>query len=157
MPQAYTGINATGSGVTFTVPLTGQFRLELIHFTYTTDGTAGVHAPMVTYTDPGAAKPTAEIWDWNEAPGNATIYYTFGIGLRPFNCVITTGMRVPVHLPDTLLWPGTTVTLSSINSTGGAIAGDTFTNVTLYGELFEGALSAGSYEPTGPLIVPVAA
>ena len=157
MPQAYTGVSATGSGVTFTTPREGLFRLELIHFTLTTDATAGVHAPMVTFTDPGTAKPSAEIWDWNEAPANATIYYSFGIGLRPFNCVLTTGMRVPVHLPDTALWPGTTVTLSSINTAGNVISGDTITNVTLYGELFSGTAGGPADNSPEPILVPVAA
>ena len=157
MPQAYTGFNATGSGVVFTTPLEGLFRLELIHFTLTTDGTAGVHAPMVTLTDPGTAKPSAELWDWNEAGPSMTVYYTYGIGLRPFNCTITTGMRVEHDLPDTELWPGTTVTISAINAAGATIAGDTITNVTLYGSLLSnaGALSPGDNSPE-PILVPVA-
>ena len=80
-----------------------------------------------------------------------TVYYTYGIGLRPFNCTITTGMRVEHDLPDTELWPGTTVTISAINAAGATIAGDTITNVTLYGQLITDSTSGSA---TVPLLDP---
>lgn len=66
-----------------------------------------------------------------------TLYYTYGIGLRPFNCTVTTGMMIPNNLPDTILNPGTQVTVAAVNTAGVTIAGDTITAVTLYGTLMD--------------------
>lgn len=154
MPQAYTGTNVVGSGTIFTTPREGLFRLELIRFQLTTDATAGVHSAMVTFTDPGAGKPSAEIWDWNEGGASMTLYYTFGIGLKPFNCTVTTGMRIPVHLPDTALWPGTVITAYSVDTALATIAGDTITNVVLYGEVFADIGSPSALAPLLPDFLP---
>src|SRR5438105_8898712 len=109
MPEAIRGTAGSGTLTTYTVPRDHTMRLEMVTFTLTTGSAAGVHAPMVSYYDGDLAATTARIWDWNEAGPVMTLYYTFAIGLRPFNCTITTGMTIPNALPDTLLNPDSLV------------------------------------------------
>lgn len=137
MPQAIRGNFGSGSVDVYDVPTDHACRLELLTFTYTTDGTAGVHAPQVIITDTQLAQVTARIWDWNEAGPSMVLSYTFGIGLRPFNCTLTTGMIVPVHLPNTILQPDSVITIQATNAAGVEIAGDTISNVVLYVTLFD--------------------
>lgn len=133
MPEAFAGKAASGSYVTYTVPRDHQLQLDLITFTLTCDSTTGVHAPAVTFYDPAIAGTTARLWDWNEGGPSMTLYYTYGRGLRPFNCTVTTGMMIQHDLPETVLAPDTTITLSSLNVTGTVISGDAFSNVVLFG------------------------
>jgi len=137
MPEAIRGQAGAGSVDVYTVPRDHMLRLELLTFTLTTDATAGVHAPAVIFTDPAVAAVTGRIWDWNEGGPSMTLYYTFGIGLAPFDCTLTTGMLVPVALPDTILAHDTVITVESLNVAGASIAGDQISNVILYGELLD--------------------
>jgi len=133
MPEAFAGAPVTGTGTVYTVPRDHRLRLELLSFTLTTDNTAGVHSALVRFYDASLAAYTARLWDWNEGGGNMTLYYTFGIGLRPFNCTVTTGMAIPCHLPDTVLAPDTQIQVSAVNTALATIAGDTITAIALYG------------------------
>ena len=137
MPQAIRGASGSGSVLVYTVPRDHSMRLELLHFTLTTSSATGVHSAMVTIYDSDLNATTAEIWDWNEGGASMTLYYTYGIGLRPFNCTVTTGMRIPNSLPDTILNPDTTVTVSAVDATCTTIGGDAISGVVLYGELLD--------------------
>jgi hypothetical protein len=137
MSDAFRGTAGSGSVLVYLTPRDHMLRLELLTFTLTTDGTAGVHAPVVILTDSSINQVTARIWDWNEAGPSMTLYYTFGIGLRPFNCTVTTGMMIPNNLPDTILAPETQITVASVNAAGATITGDAISAVTLYGELID--------------------
>lgn len=131
------GATGAGSVLVYTVPRDHSIRLELLTFTLTTDGTAGVHSAAVYIYDTSLGAFTARIWDWNEGGASMTLYYTYGIGLRPFNCTVTTGMMIPNNLPDTILNPDTQVTVAAVNTAGVTIPGDTITAVTLYGTLMD--------------------
>lgn len=136
MAEAFRGAAGSGAFTTYTVPRDYALRLELLTFTLVTDATAGVHSASVAFTDGVTQLVTARIWDWNEGGPSMTLYYTYGIGLRPFNCVVTTGMMIPNNLPDTILAPQTVISLAAVNDAGAAIAGDTITSVALYGDMF---------------------
>lgn len=158
MPEAVAGTPVTGSGIVYTVPRDHRLRLETLTFTLTCSGAAGVHQPKVSIYDTTLNAYTARLTDWNEAPASAVIYYTFAIGLRPFNCTLTTGMGVQHDLPDTILEPDTLVYVASVDDTGATWGSDTITSVVLYGTFFDTvSATTASAEAPGPLLVPVAA
>jgi hypothetical protein len=143
MSDAYRGNAGSGSVVVYTTPRDHLFRLEMLTFTLTTDGTAGVHSAVVTFFDNALSAITARLWDWNEGGPTMTLFYTYGIGLRPFNCTVTTGMMIQDALPDTVLAPSTQITVTAVNSAGVTIAGDAISAVVLYGPL-DDAVDSGS-------------
>lgn len=147
MAQAIRGAIGAGSVVVYTVPRDQILRLALLTFTLTTDATAGVHSAVVTLYDSQLAAITARIWDWNEGGPTMTLYYTYGIGLRPFNCTVTTGMMIPNNLPDTELAPQTIITVTAVNAAGVTIAGDAISAVVLYGDLYGVADAAATPMP----------
>jgi hypothetical protein len=151
VPQAIRGNTGLGSVDVYTAPRDHELRLDLLTFTLTTDATAGVHSPLVTITDSQLGQVIARLWDWNEGGPSMTLYYTFGRGLRPFNCTLTTGMFVPVHLPDTILEPDAVITVSSVDVTGTEIPGDAITAVAVYGELISVVDDAAN---AGPPLLP---
>ena len=63
-------------------------------------------------------------------------------------------MMVPVHLPDTVLTPGTTITITAVNAAGVQIPGDTITAVVLYGELIDSVVDAAPQVPLLPGLLP---
>lgn len=135
MAEAFRGAFGSGSVVVYSVPRAYVLQLDLLTFTLTTDATAGVHSAVVVFTDTVTGLVTARVWDWNEGGPSMTLYYTYGVGLRPFNCTVTTGMMIPNNLPVTTLAPETTITVAAVNSAGATIAGDAISAVALYGEL----------------------
>lgn len=158
MAETLRGDAGTGSVVVYTVPRAFTLRLELLTFTLVTDATAGVHSAVVVFTDATTGLVTARVWDWNEGGPSMTLYYTYGIGLRPFNCTVTTGMMIPNNLPDTELAPETTITVAAVNSAGSTHAGDAISDVALYGGLVaiagEDASSDPAYIPLQPGLLP---
>ena len=154
MSEAFGGTPGSGSVLVYTVPSGISMRLEMLTFTLTTDATAGVHSALVTFTDKNLNAITGRLWDWNEGGPSMTLYYTYGIGLRPFNCKVTTGMMIPNHLPDTVLNPITQITVAAVNAAGATIAGDTITGVVLYGELFGANIDEGPTVPLLPGLLP---
>jgi hypothetical protein len=150
MAQAFSGASGSGSVVVYTVPRDQTLRLALLTFTLTTDATAGVHSALVTLYDAQLSAITARIWDWNEGGASMTLYYTYGIGLRPFNCTVTTGMMIPNNLPETDLAPQTRITVSAVNDAGATIAGDAISAVALYGDLY--GVDAAAATPMPDLI-----
>jgi hypothetical protein len=137
MSEAFRGQGGSGSTVAYTVPLGHSMRLELLTFQLDTSNVAGVHSALVTFTDPTINQITARIWDWNEGGANMTLFYTYGIGLRPFNCTVTNGMMIPNNLPETELVPETLITVEAVDVTCSVIAGDVISGVVLYGELID--------------------
>jgi len=135
--QAFAGQSGSGSVLVYTVPDDHALRLELLTFTLTCDGTAGVHSAEVQLYDAALAQITARLWDWNEGGPSMTLYYTYGIGLRPFNCTVTTGMMIPCHLPDTILAPASKITVLAVNAAGTTISGDAISSVVLFGTLID--------------------
>jgi hypothetical protein len=154
LSQAYTGETGTSPVVVLTTPRDGQFRLEGICFTVLCDGTAGIHKARVTITDPAAKKATYILRDLNEGGANETLIYTYGIGLNASACVTVTGWEVTDALPNTTLYPGTTVTIGMVNDGGTNIAGDTILPVTLYGEFFPDESTPGQTVPLLPGLLP---
>lgn len=144
MSQAFAGAAGSGSVLVYTVPDDHALRLELLTFTLTTDGTAGVHSAMVQLYDNALAAVTARLWDWNEGGGSMTLYYTYGIGLRPFNCTVTTGMMIQHDLPDTVLTPASQITVKAVNTAGTVISGDTITQVVLFGTFIDATTDSSS-------------
>jgi hypothetical protein len=158
MSDAYRGTAGTGSVVVYTTPRDHLFRLEMLTFTLTTDATAGVHSAVVTFFDNALSAITARLWDWNEGGPTMTLFYTYGIGLKPFNCTVTTGMMIQDALPDTILAPSTQITVTAVNSAGVTIAGDTISAVVLYGPLDDAVDTGSSAVPLiGGLLPGVAA
>jgi hypothetical protein len=155
MSEAFAGQFGSGSVLVYTVPRDHSLRLELLTFTLTTDGTAGIHSAKVSFTDTTLSAITARLWDWNEGGPSMTLYYTYGIGLKPFNCTVTTGMMMCDALPDTVLAPDTQITVSAVNSAGVTIAGDTITQVVLYGSFVDDVVtSSGDFTEPLPMLVP---
>lgn len=151
------GVFGTGSTVVYTVPRDHSFRLEMLTFTLTTDATAGIHSALVTFTDTAISQITARLWDWNEGGPSMTLYYTYGIGLRPFNCTVTSGMMIRDDLPDTILAPETQITVAGVNGSAAVIAGDTVSAVVLYGDLYSitGTIAGTVDDTPDPLLVPL--
>lgn len=135
MAEAFRGAAGTGSVLVYTVPRAYVLRLELLTFTVTTDATAGVHKVRVLLTDTALAATTARLRDLNEGGPSMTLNYTYGIGLAASACVAVTGWDMTDALPDTVLAPQTTVTVTPINDAGTTIAGDAISGVVLYGDL----------------------
>jgi hypothetical protein len=154
MSDAYRGNAGSGSVVVYTTPRDHLFRLEMLTFTLTTDGTAGVHSAVVTFFDNALSSITARLWDWNEGGPSMTLFYTYGIGLKPFNCTVTTGMMIQDALPDTVLAPSTQITVTAVNSAGVTIAGDAISAVVLYGPLDDVVVDSGIATAPDPLLVP---
>jgi hypothetical protein len=154
MSDAYRGTAGSGSVVVYTTPRDHLFRLEMLTFTLTTDGTAGVHSAVVTFFDNALSAITARLWDWNEGGPSMTLFYTYGIGLKPFNCTVTTGMMIQDALPDTVLAPSTQITVTAVNSAGVTIAGDAISAVVLYGPLDDVLVDSGIATAPDPLLVP---
>jgi hypothetical protein len=152
--EAFRGAAGSGSLTVYTVPRAYALRLELLTFTLTTDATVGVHSALVAFTDGVTNLVTARIWDWNEGGPSMTLYYTYGIGLRPFNCTVTTGMMIPNNLPDTLLAPQTAISVSAVHAAGATIAGDAIGSVALYGDLFSTVEDTGEAVPLVPGFLP---
>jgi hypothetical protein len=155
MSDAYRGTAGTGSVVVYTTPRDHLFRLEMLTFTLTTDGTAGVHSATVTFFDNALSAITARLWDWNEGGPSMTLFYTYGIGLKPFNCTVTTGMMIQDALPDTVLAPSTQITVTAVNAAGVTIAGDTISAVVLYGPLDDVVDNTGTTVPLQSGLLPV--
>jgi len=155
--EAFSGRAGSGSVLVYSVPRDHSLRLELLTFTLTTDGTAGVHSALVTFTDTTLGAVTARLWDWNEGGPSSTLQYTYGIGLKPFNCTVTTGMMIQDALPDTILAPDTQITVSAVNTAGATIAGDTITSVVLFGRLFDAVGTTPTEDVPEPMLVPAAA
>lgn len=135
MPEAFAGHIGTGSVDVYTVPPGYELVLDLLTFDLVTDATASVHSAMVTFTDATLSAITARLWDWNEGGPSMTLHYTYGRGLKPFNCTVTDGMAIEHPLPDTLLNPDTVITVDAVNVALSVIAGDQVRNVVLYGTL----------------------
>jgi hypothetical protein len=146
MAEAFRGAAGTGSVVVYTVPRAYILRLELLTFTLTTDATAGIHKARVVFTDSALAAVTARLRDLNEGGPSQTLNYTYGIGLSGSACVTATGWEMTDSLPDTVLAPQTTITL-----TAATIAGDVFSSVVLYGDLVTEVGSDGE-EAAGTLL-----
>lgn len=142
MSQAFAGNAGSGAVLVYTVPDDHALRLELLTFTLTTDATPGVHSAEVQLYDAALAQITARLWDWNEGGPAMTLYYTYGIGLRPFNCTVTTGMMLPVHLPDTVLTPATRITVRAVDSAGSTLSGDQISAVVLFGTFIDATQSS---------------
>jgi hypothetical protein len=155
MSDAYRGTAGTGSVVVYTTPRDHLFRLEMLTFTLTTDGTAGVHSATVTFFDNALSAITARLWDWNEGGPSMTLFYTYGIGLKPFNCTVTSGMIIQDALPDTVLAPSTQITVTAVNAAGVTIAGDTISAVVLYGPLDDVVDNTGTTVPLESGLLPV--
>jgi hypothetical protein len=147
MSEAVRGASVTGSGITYTVPRAYILRLELLTFTLTTDATAGIHKARVVFTDTALAAVTARLRDLNEGGPSMTLSYTYGIGLAASACVAVNGWEMTDALPDTVLAPQTTVTLSAVTDAGVTIAGDAFSGVVLYGDL----VTASGDDDFGPV------
>jgi hypothetical protein len=145
MGAAIRGASGTGSVNVYTVPRDHEFRLELLTFALVTDATAGVHKALVIFTDSTIDQTTALLRDLNEGGPSMTLTYTFGIGLNGSACVAVTGWNMTDALPDTLLAPETVITVAAVNDAGATIAGDSITNVTLFGELTD-SVSAPAHE-----------
>jgi hypothetical protein len=154
MGQAYNGAFGTGSVLVYTVPRDHSLRLEMLTFTLTTGVAAGVHSAAVTFTDVNLNAVTARLWDWNEGGPGMTLFYTYGIGLKPFNCTVTTGMMIQDALPDTVLAPGTQITVSAVDTTGATITGDTINGVVLYGPFIDAVAAGGDFQDVLPMLVP---
>jgi hypothetical protein len=152
MAEAFSGAGVTGSGVAYTVPRAYVLRLELLTFTLTTDATAGIHKARVLLTDAALGATTARLRDLNEGGASQTLRYTFGIGLNGSACVTATGWEMTDALPDTVLAPQTTITLTAVTDAGATIAGDVFSSVVLYGDLV--TVIEGDGESPVPALVP---
>jgi len=157
MSEAFAGQFGSGSVLVYSVPRDHSLRLELLTFTLTTDGTAGVHSAKVSFRDTTLGAITATLWDWNEGGPTMTLIYTYGIGLKPFNCTVTTGMMIQDALPDTVLAPDTQITVTAVNTSGVTIAGDAISSVVLYGALTDDVVDKPQDTSPNPLLVPEAA
>jgi hypothetical protein len=135
--DALPGAAGSGSITAYTVPAGYLLRLELLRFTLATDATAGVHKARVTIRDVRSGYVTATLRDLNEGGPSMTLTYTYGIGLDGSACAAVDGWEMTDALPDTVLAPQTTVTLAAVDEGGSVIAGDTFSNVVLYGDLVD--------------------
>jgi hypothetical protein len=133
--DALPGAAGSGSITAYTVPAGYLLRLELLRFTLTTGAAAGVHKARVTIRDVRSGYVTATLRDLNEGGPSMTLTYTYGIGLAGSACAAVDGWEMTDALPDTVLAPQTTVTLAAVTDAGATIAGDTFSNVVLYGDL----------------------
>lgn len=150
MGEAFRGASGSGSYVAYTVPRDQLLRLELVTFTLTTDATAGIHKARVTLGD-AVLGPAARLRDLNEGGPSQTLNYTYGIGLAASACVAVSGWDMTDALPDTVLAPQTTVTLTAVDDAGTTIAGDAFAGVVLYGELVS-VLGSEAESPLPPLM-----
>jgi hypothetical protein len=135
MAEALPGQNGSGSVTAYTVPMGYVLRLELLRFTLTTDATAGIHKARVAIRDVRSGYVTATLRDLNEGGALQTLVYTYGIGLSGSACVTATGWEMTDALPDTVLAPQTTITLTAVTDASATIAGDVFSSVVLYGDL----------------------
>jgi hypothetical protein len=149
--EAFRGAAGTGSVVVYIVPRGYILRLELLTFTLTTDATAGVHKARVVFTDTALAAVTARLRDLNEGGPSMTLNYTYGIGLAASACVAVSGWDMTDALPDTVLAPQTTITVTPVNDAGTTIAGDALSGVVLYGDLITESGADGS-EAVGTLL-----
>jgi hypothetical protein len=152
MAEAFRGSAGVGSVLVYTVPRGYILRLELLTFTLTTDATAGIHKARVVLTDTALAAVTARLRDLNEGGPSMTLNYTYGIGLAASACVAVSGWDMTDALPDTVLAPQTTITVTPVNDAGSTIAGDALSGVVLYGDLIseiggDGSEAAGTLLP----------
>ncbi len=154
MSEAFAGAFGTGQTLVYSVPRDHSLRLELLTFTLTTDGTAGVHSALVTFTDTTLNAITARLWDWNEGGPTSSLFYTYGIGLKPFNCTVTTGMMIQDALPDTILAPDTQIRVAGVNGSATVIAGDAVSNVVLYGSFVDEVAASAPLPDVLPMLVP---
>jgi hypothetical protein len=152
MAEAFRGASVTGSGIAYTVPRAYVLRLELLTFTLTTDATAGVHKARVLLTDTALAATTARLRDLNEGGPSMTLNYTYGIGLAASACSAVSGWDMTDALPDTVLAPQTTITLTALTDAGATIAGDVFSAVVLYGDLL--TVTGDDPETTAGVLLP---
>jgi hypothetical protein len=153
LAEAFRGAFGYGSVLAYTVPRGYVLRLELLTFTVTTDATAGIHKARVLFTDTALAAVTARLRDLNEGGPTMTLNYTYGIGLAASACTAATGWDMTDALPDTVLAPQTTVTVTALDDSGATIAGDAITGVVLYGDLVaEPAAANGVDDPLPPLL-----
>jgi hypothetical protein len=153
MSEAFRGASVTGSGTVYTVPRGYILRLELLAFTVTTDATAGIHKVRVVFTDTALAAVTARLRDLNEGGPSMTLNYTYGIGLAASACTAATGWDMTDALPDTVLAPQTTITVTALDDSGATIAGDAVSGVVLYGDLVSEAAADGDGGPV-PVLLP---
>lgn len=156
MAHATRGVNVTGSGTTYTAPKLAPYRLELLTFLLTCDGTAGIHKARVSFVDPNIGTTTAYLRDLNEGGPSEVLRYTFGMGLNGSACVAVSGWEITAALPLTVLEPETAIVLTAVNDAGATISGDVFSAVVLFGSLLE-ATGSGEHASPMPLLVPVAA
>lgn len=137
MSEAFNGAGGFGSVIAYIVPRGYLLRLEMITFALATDATAGIHKAKVTLTDSALGAPTAFLRDLNEGGPSQTLRYTYGIGLSGSACVTVTGWEMTDALPDTILAPQTTITVSAVNDAGTTITGDSISSVVLFGDLVQ--------------------
>lgn len=151
MAEAFRGEPGSGSVLAYTVPRAYVLRLEILTFTLTTDATAGIHKARVLFADAALGASTAYLRDLNEGGPSMNLRYTYGIGLAGSACVASDGWEMTDALPDTVLAPETTITLTAVNDAGVTISGDTFGSVVLFGELV-GLSGTGADGPLEPLV-----
>lgn len=127
-----TGASVTGSGTTYTLSSVQRLRLETLTFTYTASGATATRYPVVYFFSQDGSV-VAQIEDANDVTAGMTVNYTYGIGLVPFCGTALAGFNIQNALPDTWLAPESYIQLTSLDSSGVTVAGDTFTSVVLYG------------------------
>lgn len=150
MSDGTRGDGGTGQTTVYTTPLSGQYRLEVLHLTIATDGTAGVHTIRVRVIDVTLDQSIMTLDDLNEGAPSQTNTYTYGLGLNASACTLPDGLAVTDALPWTQLKPGSQIIVTPINGNGVEIPGDTIEAVTVFGTLLGGALDAPA---PGPLLV----
>jgi hypothetical protein len=133
MARAITVGDGLGQVLVYTLSASERLTIDTCTFTLITDGTAGSHSPEILLADQ-AGNLIARIPDWNDAAANGTYTYTFGRGLTPFCGIVNSGGSVQNDLPFTLLEPGGTIALQSVDGTGSVVAGDALTMIVLWVE-----------------------
>jgi hypothetical protein len=133
--EAFSGAGGSGSSVVYTVPRAYELQLDVLTFTVTTDATAGIHHAKVTFTDTALGAVTARLRDLNEGGPSMTLRYTYGVGLSASACSAADGWEMTDALPFTVLAPETRISVIMVNDGGTVIAGDTISEVVLYGVL----------------------
>lgn len=136
MAEAFRGAAVTGTGTTYVTPRDGPLTLDLLTFTVATSSAASLHAVQVSIYDPTVAAVVAVLAPSSVAGPSQTVSYTYGVGLHASATRISTGMSVTEPLPVTMLAPQTSIILTAVDAVGATIAGDVFSAVYLYGDIF---------------------